>query len=203
MILRRSTLDGIKAGTVTLAFRRWHRPSARAGGTLLTPAGKLSIASVKIVEPETITNDEARRAGYETREALIAELDRRSEDAIYRIEFGAFAADPRVALRDTDLDGNEANVVIARLAKIDARSASGPWTTAVLKLISGNPGRRAAWLCKQVEQEKELFKLNVRKLKELGLTESLDVGYRLSPRGAALLRHMSGVGLARRLPGSG
>jgi hypothetical protein len=28
----------------------------------------------------------------------------------------------------------------------------------------------------------------VRKLKELGLTESLTVGYRLSPRGAALLR---------------
>ncbi len=31
------------------------------------------------------------------------------------------------------------------------------------------------------------FKANVRKLKALGLTESLDVGYRLSPRGAAVL----------------
>ena len=29
------------------------------------------------------------------------------------------------------------------------------------------------------------FKRNVRKLKELGLTESLEVGYRLSPRGEA------------------
>jgi hypothetical protein len=30
---------------------------------------------------------------------------------------------------------------------------------------------------------KQRFKTNVRKLKELGLTESLEVGYRLSPRG--------------------
>ena len=37
-------------------------------------------------------------------------------------------------------------------------------------------------------QEKRRFKLDVRKLKELGLTESLPVGYRLSPRGHAVLR---------------
>lgn len=32
-----------------------------------------------------------------------------------------------------------------------------------------------------------LFKRRVRQLKELGLTESLEVGYRLSPRGRAVL----------------
>jgi hypothetical protein len=31
---------------------------------------------------------------------------------------------------------------------------------------------------------------DVRKLKELGLTESLEVGYRLSPRGRALLARL-------------
>ena len=35
--------------------------------------------------------------------------------------------------------------------------------------------------------ERPAFKLNVRKLKGLGLTESLGTGYRLSPRGEALL----------------
>lgn len=34
------------------------------------------------------------------------------------------------------------------------------------------------------------FKPRVRQLKELGLTESLEVGYRLSPRGRAVLRHL-------------
>ena len=41
-------------------------------------------------------------------------------------------------------------------------------------------------------QEKMPFKVNVRKLKRLGLTESLDVGYRLSPRGAVVLSALRG-----------
>jgi hypothetical protein len=32
------------------------------------------------------------------------------------------------------------------------------------------------------------FKLNVRKLKALGLTESLEIGYRLSPRGLVFMK---------------
>jgi hypothetical protein len=39
-----------------------------------------------------------------------------------------------------------------------------------------------------MKMERQAFKLNVRKLKELGLTESLEVGYRLSPLGEAFLR---------------
>jgi hypothetical protein len=35
--------------------------------------------------------------------------------------------------------------------------------------------------------ERPPFKINVRKLKELGLTESLEVGYRLSALGKALV----------------
>jgi hypothetical protein len=46
-----------------------------------------------------------------------------------------------------------------------------------------------------VGREKLPFKRDVRKLKELGLTESLLVGYRLSPRGRALL---AGLGAAER-----
>jgi hypothetical protein len=56
-----------------------------------------------------------------------------------------------------------------------------------LEILQANPGVRAADLCGLVGLEKAAFKINVRKLKALGLTESLEVGYRLSPRGAALL----------------
>ena len=35
-----------------------------------------------------------------------------------------------------------------------------------------------------------LLKLHVRRLKELGLTLSLDVGYRLSPRGESYLNYL-------------
>jgi hypothetical protein len=48
-----------------------------------------------------------------------------------------------------------------------------------------------------VGREKHPFKLDVRKLKELGLTESLEVGYRLSPRGRAVME-----GLGSRATGS-
>ena len=43
-------------------------------------------------------------------------------------------------------------------------------------------------LARHTGQERPDFKINVRKLKEMGLTESLQVGYQLSPRGVALLR---------------
>jgi hypothetical protein len=36
-------------------------------------------------------------------------------------------------------------------------------------------------------QDRALYKNRVRRLKALGLTESLEVGYRLSPRGQAFL----------------
>ncbi|HVQ12710.1 MAG TPA: hypothetical protein VMS40_03930, partial [Vicinamibacterales bacterium] len=77
--------------------------------------------------------------------------------------------------------------LIVRLDRLDARSDGAPWTRRVLSLIAGHPARRAGDLCKMAGQDKMAFKLNVRKLKTLGLTESLEVGYRLSPRGAALL----------------
>jgi hypothetical protein len=63
----------------------------------------------------------------------------------------------------------------------------GPWTLATLRLIGGRPGVRAADLAAAMGRERQPFKADVRKLKELGLTESLEVGYRLSPRGRALL----------------
>ncbi len=63
----------------------------------------------------------------------------------------------------------------------------GPWTIATLRLIGDRPGVRAAELAAAAGRERLPFKADVRKLKELGLTESLEVGYRLSPRGRALL----------------
>jgi hypothetical protein len=54
-------------------------------------------------------------------------------------------------------------------------------------LIGERPEVRAGDLADALGREKPAFKLDVRKLKALGLTESLPVGYRLAPRGRALL----------------
>ncbi|HET9558634.1 MAG TPA: hypothetical protein VFS70_15950, partial [Actinomycetota bacterium] len=80
--------------------------------------------------------------------------------------------------------------LVARLARLDRASSHGPWTRATLELIASHPERRAGDLAAMVGREIQPFKTDVRKLKALGLTESLEVGYRLSPRGQALLAQL-------------
>jgi DNA-binding IclR family transcriptional regulator len=58
----------------------------------------------------------------------------------------------------------------------------------VLEIIGRRPATRAADLAAELGRDLVTFKRDVRKLKELGLTESLEVGYRLAPRAAALAR---------------
>ena len=193
MLFRQRFLDGIRDGTVTLAFRRWTRPSVRSGGTLLTPIGQLSITSVDDVPMTRISGADARRAGYASRGDLVAELQSRGEGRIYRIALGAVRADPRVRLRESAaLSTNDIHLIEERLRRLDERSAQGPWTRQTLDLIRSRPGVRAGDLCGRVGLELHPFKTNVRKLKSLGLTESLEVGYRLSPRGVSFMRVCDG-----------
>ena len=188
MLFRQDSLDGIREGRITLAFRRWRRPTVRTGGTLLLPIGQLRIVEVRQIAEDDITDDDARRAGYVSRQALRDELAGRTEGALYRIELGTLGPDPRIALRMRgSLSDGELTTLRGKLAKLDASAPGGPWTRRVLELIRDHPAIRAGDLCTAVQMERLPFKANVRKLKALGLTESLEVGYRLSPRGEALL----------------
>ena len=188
MLFRQEFLDGIRDGTVTLAFRRWRRPTVRAGGTLLTAVGQLEIRSVTVVAAGAISARDAREAGYPAREALLAELEQRPEGDIYRIELGALRPDPRVALRSAPAaTATDLRELRDRLRRMDSRADDGPWTRRTLQLIARRPGVRAGDLCVEFALEKEEFKIRVRRLKALGLTESLEVGYRLSVRGMSLL----------------
>ena len=189
MLFQQSFLVGIRNGTITLAFRRWRRPTVRSGGTLLTSIGELTISSVSETALDHISSQDATRAGYDSLDALLAELKERHDGRIYRIELGGLRPDPRVALRESQvMTDNDHRSVLQRLTQFDARAAEGPWTFRTLELIDEHPGLRAADLCRFARQDKDQFKLNVRKLKALGLTESLEIGYRLSPRGSAFMR---------------
>jgi hypothetical protein len=184
VLFRQDVLRRIGEGEVTLAFRRWRRPSVKAGGTLRTRAGVLAIDSVEMVEENEVTEPDARRAGAESREAVLQEGPQ--ERPLYRIEFRLAGPDPRIALRErADISPGERAEIDARLSRLDAASRHGPWTRKVLELIAAQPGTRAPDLAASLGRETAPFKADVRKLKELGLTESLQVGYRLSPRGRA------------------
>ena len=195
MLFRQDVMRRIGEGEVTLAFRRWRRPTVKAGGTLRTRVGVLAIESVEVVDEDEVTDADARRAGAESREAVLREGPQ--ERPLYRIEFRLAGPDPRIALRErSDVSPGERTEIDARLARLDAASRHGPWTRKVLALIAEQPGTRAPDLAASLGRETAPFKADVRKLKELGLTESLQIGYRLSPRGRAYYGY-SGVARKR------
>lgn len=185
VLIRRPVLGAIAAGTVTCAFRRWSSPRVRPGTMLRTAVGVLEVVSVEPVAASRLTAADARSAGFATLAALRAENARR-EGTLYRVTLRPAGPDPRIALRESaDLSPDDRAALTARLARMDRVA---PWTAAVLALIAEHPGVRAPDLAARLGRETAPFKRDVRKLKELGLTESLEVGYRLSPRGRAYLR---------------
>ena len=187
MLLKRDTLRGIESGSITIAFRRWRRPTVKEGGTLLTSIGKLAIEAVEVVGLEEITESEAVAAGFSSLASLRSQLSQRAAGDIYRIRLSLAGPDPRIALREEIPESAELDLILQRLARLDSRGASGPWTRRVLTLLHERSEVRAGDLAGDAGMDKAGFKANVRKLKSLGLTESLSVGYRLSPRGEAVL----------------
>jgi len=184
MLFKQAILERIGRGEVTVAFRRWRRPTVRPGTLLHTAVGLLAIGEVEPVPASVLTEKSARAAGYPDLTALKQELF--PGGRLYRITFRLAGADPRIALRE---DATVDAALLARLARLDTGKA-GPWTERVLRLIEAHPEKRAADLSARLKVEKEWFKVNVRKLKNLGLTESLETGYHLSPKGRALLRQL-------------
>jgi hypothetical protein len=189
MLFQKRFWEPIQTGSVTLTFRRWKRAQVVVDRTYRSTAGRLHVTGVDIVEASDITEADAVRAGHPDAASLIADL-RGSEGApIYRIVFEFLEEpDPRDLLaEDHDLSGDDVAEITQRLSRMDRASNHGPWTLAYLEAIAEHPGRRAPDNAASFGRETQSFKTDVRKLKNLGLTLSLRIGYELSPRGAAYL----------------
>jgi hypothetical protein len=188
MLIKAAVLQRIMAGEIDTVFRRQVRPTVKAGGTLRTALGVIDIVSVERVTLDDITDDDARRAGMSGRDAAIVAMQAKPDGDDYRVSVRPGGADPRVALRESArLDAVELDELRARLDRLDARSAHGPWTRSVLALIADQPHVRAPDLAASLGRDTPSFKQDVRKLKALGLTISHSPGYELSPRGLAVL----------------
>lgn len=177
--------QGIRDGRVTAVFRRWDAARVRSGGTQRTAAGVVRFGAVQQVLEEQLTEADAVGAGMTSLAQLLTANRRGPGSALYRIEVSFDRPDERVALRDTVPTEAELAEIAAALDRMDNGRRSGPWTRQYLQLIADNPGRRAPDLAAGLGRETQPFKLDVRKLKELGLTRSLAVGYELSARGKA------------------
>jgi hypothetical protein len=188
MLLPPKVAHGVADGSISLAFRRWRKQDVKPGATFRTPAGVVRVDAVTVVDPVSITDADAVLAGHRDGDALRRALAGEPTWATYRVELSWAGEDPRVALReDADLRPEEVSAIDARLERLDRASTHGPWTMQTLDLIRRRPHTRAPDLAAEVGRERDPFKIDVRKLKNLGLTISHPVGYELSPRGRAYL----------------
>ncbi len=101
MLLSDKTVAGIRAGEITVLFRRWRRPAAKAGGTQMTQGGVVAIDSVDVLTEARITAVDAQEAGFASRGELFSHLIYR-DHPIYRIRVHWAGEDPRIALRADD-----------------------------------------------------------------------------------------------------
>ncbi len=184
--------DGIHSGAIVLAFRRRKRSQVVPGHRYRTGIDMVEVESVHAVEPSSVDAAQAREAGYESVGELLADLRGDPALPVYRIRLRRIdEPDPRAELARTEsLTEADVAAITARLARMDRSSSRGPWTGAVLALIADRPGVVSTALAEAMGWERQDFKLQVRRLKGLGLTLSLDVGYRLSPRGKSYLNYL-------------
>jgi hypothetical protein len=187
VLLNRATAEGIADGTITLVLRRWDAPRAKTGGTQRTPVGTVHIDAVtEHPGGYRVTAAQAIAAGFSSAKAAQTELDRRPAKHTYLITVSYLEPDERPGLAADDvLTDADIAAITTRLDRWDA--VGTPWTRDYLRMIGENEAVRAPDLAARVGLDVPQFKRRVRQLKGLGLTISLDVGYRLSPRGRAYL----------------
>jgi hypothetical protein len=177
---------GLAAGTTTRTYRTWKRPQAKTGGRYAAGPVVLEVDTLERVEAITLTTADAVAAGEADLDALLRRLG--DATVVWRVDFHRVDPPDAVAapLGDqADLTPVDLDAITARLDRLDRASPVGPWTRPTLRAIADRPGTVSTELAADLGRERFALKADIRKLKRLGLTESLIVGYQLSPRGRA------------------
>ncbi len=202
LLFQKKFHQGLTDGSVTVTFRRWERPHVKPGGRYRChPIGVLVVDAIARMRVADITERDARRSGFPSRAELMeyirsgpgGEVD--DDTPIFRVDLHHGGEEDRVAIAlDDQLSPEDVEAITARLARMDAQ---GEWTAVTLRLIEKNPRVVASELARRLGRERLPFKTDVRKLKRLGLTQSFEIGYDLTPRGRAYLK---AIGARRRRP---
>lgn len=188
---------GLADGSITRTYRRWKRAQAKVGGVYRPWGVSIQVTAIGQLRAGTLTDDDAHAAGAPDRDTLLDRLGRPADtEELWRIDFHRIDdPDPRVALRvDADLDAAAIADIDRRLDRLDRASTFGPWTRATLVVIGDHPAVVSSELATLLDRDRAVLKVDIRKLKALGLTESLETGYRLSPRGMAYVAGVGGSG---------
>jgi hypothetical protein len=190
LLFKKAFHEGLSSGAITVTFRRWQKPHVKAGGRYRChPIGVLEVDEVALVRVREITARDAIAAGFPTRDALVGYLSELGplddETEVHRVVLHHGGDGDRVQLAlEAELSAADVEAIRVKLEKMDR---AGAWTSRTLGLVEKYPQVAASKLAAKVGRETAPFKVDVRKLKKLGLTQSFEVGYEISPRGRAYL----------------
>jgi hypothetical protein len=184
--------EGLASGDITLTFRRWQSPRVRPGGRYRChPIGVLEVDAIERVRIADVSARDAVASGFASRAELLDYLragpagEVNDDTELFRVELHHGGDGDRVEVAlDSELTPEDVKTIRAKLSRMDAEHA---WTAKTLAIIQRNPRTAASQLARKLGRETAPFKVDVRKLKKLGLTQSFEVGYEISPRGAAYL----------------
>lgn len=184
MLIKMAQLKLIKEGKVSLLFRKWKRPRVKENSLIHSPVGQLKIERIQEIPNLDVPESDLAKAGFLDHDELEKSFPENASGTVFRIEVSYYGEDPREALRnESDLSSEQIHAILGKLEKMDRLSKDGPWTAKVLSIIESHPATLSSNLSTLTGMKKEKFKPRVRKLKNIGLTISLEKGYRLSPEG--------------------
>jgi hypothetical protein len=197
MLFTATAHPGLADGSITRTYRHWKRPQVKVGGRYRVGPVVLVVDALDRVTVADITDAEARRSGFADAAEQVAYLRKGSPhlvptDVVWQIDFHAEPpADGPPLHDDVALTDDDVTQLRARLDRLDQSSSHGPWTRQTLVAIAEHPATVSSTLAGQLGRDRAELKADIRKLKRLGLTISLERGYRISPRGRAVLDRLA------------
>lgn len=184
------TLDDhrrVVAGEFRVTFRLWKSAHVKKGAVYPTGfGGSYRIVDVRSVRAGSLTESDAWAAGSPSKRALIEKVGAHtrakvtSATRLFRVDFEYRDEEPP---KKSALSVDDA---IKRMKRLDDNRGKA-WTKRALELVELHPHTLARELAKEAGFERMDFKLHVRKLKALGLTNSHTIGYSLTDLGQAVL----------------
>ena len=202
MLFKQEFHQRIVDDTITTTYWWWKTARVKVGNTYrLNSEGVVKVDGIRSLAMSDISEYEAQVSGFESREALIAQMTQPrtigEDSSICRVAFHYMSPDrnPFVDVSD-DVTTDELGALIQRLQKMDSRDRSGSWTAQTLTLIDANPIVASSQLAPTAGMETKTFKATVRKLKRLGLTISYETGYGLTSLGSRVLSSIVDGGLS-------
>jgi len=188
VLFQRRFHERIRSGEIRCTVRIWLRPHVKVGGRYALGGGTIVVDKIHETRLDDITPALAKRCGFPSLADLLKTAKHGPGERVFVIDFHYDGKTARSRPNTDVFSAVEiAELVPPRLEAMDRRSKSGAWTLATLRAIEARPGVLAAKLARSLGRPRDEFKRDVRKLKNLGLTSSLEVGYRLTPKGEALL----------------